>query len=159
MSSRFFLIIFFIIPIMSLISVEADNQEEKSGTVTLDIENNWVFTVRSDRIKSQSAITLDWTTNGSNTGWISCSKDNEIAGTANSTYPGSLSLIASDSSCSITVFRVYKPTNNITIFIVNYNYLWEIEDKTSNRRLNAPFIVGLIVTVVVLSKTKYFEIK
>lgn len=144
---------------MSLISVEADNQEEKSGTVTLDIENNWVFTARSDRIKSQSAITLEWTTNGSNTGWITCSEDNEIAGTANSTHPGSLSLIASDSTCSVIVFRVYKPVDNNTKFIVNYNYLWEIEDKTSSSWLNAPSIVGLIVTVVVLSKTKYFEIK
>ncbi|MHA2252869.1 MAG: hypothetical protein ACXAD7_21075 [Candidatus Kariarchaeaceae archaeon] len=132
--------------------------EEKSGYVVLNVENNWVFSELSSRVKVGGLIQLQWTTNGSSTGWIHCSTENEVAKAINSTQTGSLSLIASDPSCSVVIYRIFKPVDNRTIYQIQYSYSWELDTldspRSDNNWLIYPLFIGIVVILIIFKTNK-----
>lgn len=123
---------------------------EESGDYTLKFDNNWVFKVHSDNVKTDTQVVLEWTSNGTSTGWIICRDNSQVAKVINSTERGELSMESTHSSCSIVIYRVYKPLDNHTIYIGQYSYSWDLSENSDRGWLDIPtfYLVLLLITAI-----------
>jgi hypothetical protein len=143
MNVKFILILYIFYLIQSPVFTLAEDDHEYRGESTLNVENNWIWIVKAivdgDLFGLNDDIALEWRSNASTTGQISCSEGlNRETGnvykhvTANE--KGKLSLTAKGGgpsfggpSCQVSVMANPVPNDNKTVILIDYAYNWDGE--------------------------------
>jgi len=84
----------------------------------------------------------------------------QVVGLANSTHDGDLSMQSTHNSCSVVVYRVYKPLDNRTIYIIQFTYSWELLPDTGSANGFLPIrysaiVIGMISIVIIYRFKEY----